>query len=198
MSNQIDDAIAGRLRGFPRYYFLVAAGLSSALVVALVTIMGVQVFFRYVLNDSLIWTEEVCRYILLWMTFLFAGIAFQRGEMVSLEIVVGRFPGRSRLLLVVPAYLASLGLLAGITWYGWKFANITSFQTVPAADFIWSSIVGEDREVNMSIFWIYISVPIGMSLMFVHVAQSLVAQVGAVLRGEPVGDDAVPPEGWGD
>jgi TRAP-type C4-dicarboxylate transport system permease small subunit len=198
MSNPVDDAVAGRLRGFPRYYFLGIAGLASALVVALVTIMGVQVFFRYVLNDSLIWTEEVCRYILLWMTFLFAGVAFQRGEMVSLEIIVGRFPGRSRLLLVVPAYLASLGLLAAIVWYGWKFAQINSFQTVPAADFIWSSIVGEDREVNMSIFWIYVSVPIGMALMFVHVAQSLVTQVAAVLRGEPVGDDAVPPEGWGD
>jgi len=198
MTTPIEDAITGRLTGFQRYYFLGILGLSSFLVVALVLIMGIQVFFRYVLNDSLIWAEEVCRYILLWTTFLFAGAAFQRGELISLEIVVGRFPGASRLLLVVPAYLASLALLAAITWYGWKFADLNSFQTVPAADFIWSAIVGEDREVNMSIFWIYVSVPVGMALMCVHVALSLVAQIKAALRGEPMGDDAVPPEGWGD
>ncbi len=187
MTETSPDQVTRRLTGFQRYYFIGVVGLSSALIVALVVIMGVQVFFRYVLNDSLIWAEEVCRYILLWTTFLFAGAAFQRGEMISLEIVVGRLPGASRLFLVVPAYLASLGLLAAITWYGWKFADLNSFQTVPAADFIWSAIVGEDREVNMSIFWIYVSVPVGMALMFVHVAHSLAMQVMATLRGDPGG-----------
>jgi len=205
MTEIVEDAVAGRLGRAQQIYFRIIVGLACAAILAMVIIMGVQVFFRYVLNDSIIWTEEVCRYILIWSTFLFAGAAFQRGEMVSLELLVGRFPGLSRLIFIVPAYLASLALLAALVWYGWKFADINSFQTIPAADFIWSSITGKNEEVNLSIFWIYMSVPVGMAIMFVHLALSLVAQVRRAVRGEPLpspatleGDVARQGEDWGE
>ena len=44
------------------------------LLAGIVIIMGVQVFFRYVLNDSIIWAEEMSRYFLIWITFLVLGI----------------------------------------------------------------------------------------------------------------------------
>src|SRR6187200_260421 len=43
---------------------------------AIVVIMIVQVFARYVLNASLIWAEELCRYVLIWQSFLLIGIAY--------------------------------------------------------------------------------------------------------------------------
>ncbi|MEC8794791.1 MAG: TRAP transporter small permease subunit, partial [Pseudomonadota bacterium] len=45
----------------------VLAGICMALIVV---IMIAQVFARYVLGDSLIWAEELCRYLLIWQTFL--------------------------------------------------------------------------------------------------------------------------------
>ena len=38
--------------------------LAGTSMLAIVVIMIVQVFARYVLNASLIWAEELCRYIL--------------------------------------------------------------------------------------------------------------------------------------
>jgi TRAP-type C4-dicarboxylate transport system permease small subunit len=40
--------------------------LAGTSMLAIVVIMVVQVFARYVLNASLIWAEELCRYILVW------------------------------------------------------------------------------------------------------------------------------------
>jgi TRAP-type C4-dicarboxylate transport system permease small subunit len=60
------------------------AGVSMILIVG---IMIAQVFARYVLGDSLIWAEELCRYLLIWQTFLVLGLVYSRGEFVTLDIV---------------------------------------------------------------------------------------------------------------
>lgn len=197
-----DVAPGGVIDRLKAWYFRVIVWLAVFLTVALVGIMGVQVFFRYVLNDSLIWAEEVCRYILVWSTFLFAGAAFQRGEMVSIELLVGRFRSWGRLVFIVPGYVAALALLGVIMWYGYVFAALNQTQTIPAADFIWASIIGsENASVGLSVFWIYISVPFGCGILFLHLALSLAGMVAAAFRGEdlrPVSPtEEIPPEGWG-
>jgi len=176
-----------------------AVGLTASLVI----VMGAEVFYRYVLNDSLIWAEEVARDIFIWMTFLFAGAAFQRGEMISIELLVGRFSRWGRLALVAPAYLCILALLAVIVWYGYVFADLNSSQTIPAVDFIWSGITGrENAEVGLSMFWNYLSVPIGSGILFIHVLVGFVRMIAAAIRGEDLrrvaGTDRIPADGWGD
>jgi len=128
--------------------------------------MVLQVFCRYVLGSSLIWAEEICRYLLVWMTFLFAGAAFQRGEMVGFEFLVRRLPPHAKAWLLAPAYLVCVAFLGVIAWYGWIFAEQNSSQAIPAADFIAQSLFGRDS--GISIFWIYVSVPLGCVLLAVH------------------------------
>ena len=168
-----------------RGYFLLVATLASALLGATVVIMGVQVVFRYVLGDSLIWAEEVCRYLIIWMTFLFAGAAFQRGEMVAVELLVRAVPRSARLMLVVLGYGLSLALLAALMVYGWRFAMLNARQTIPAADFIAASIAGHEAPLDLSIFWIYVAVPAGAAILFVHMALALAAELTSSRRAAP-------------
>jgi len=165
-----------------RGYFLAVAALASLLLGAIVVIMGVQVVFRYVLGDSLIWAEEVCRYLIIWMTFLFTGVAFQRGEMVAVEMVVRAVPRPLRVALIGLGYGLSLVLLAALVWYGWRNAELNARQTIPAADFIASSIAGRDAPANISIFWIYVAVPAGAAILFAHMALALAAEIAALRR----------------
>ncbi|MBR9839285.1 MAG: TRAP transporter small permease [Rhodobacteraceae bacterium] len=144
------------------------AGVSMLLIVA---IMLAQVFWRYILGGSLIWAEELCRYLLIWQTFLVLGLAFSKGEFVALEFVPSLLSPRLRWLLkavmAVPIVLF-LGLMA---WYGWDFASRFDRQTIPALDFIWTALSGE--ALGLSIRWVYVSVTVGLALLALHVLADL-------------------------
>jgi TRAP-type C4-dicarboxylate transport system permease small subunit len=149
-----------------RGYTLTIASLAAATVAASIIIMSLQVFYRYFLSSSLIWAEEVCRYLMVWMSFFFAGAAFQRGEMVGFEFLARRLPRRVKAFMLAPAYLVCVGFLGVLAYYGWLFAEQNSVQAIPAADFIWQSLAGRDS--GISIFWVYVSVPAGCVLLAAH------------------------------
>ena len=60
------------------------AGTSMAIIVI---VMIAQVWSRYVMGGSLIWAEELCRYLLMWQTFLVLGLAYSKGEFVAIDFV---------------------------------------------------------------------------------------------------------------
>ena len=152
-----------RLRqGYLRTIGALVAGMMAITVV----VTCLQVIYRYVLNDALIWAEEICRYLLVWTSFLAAGLAFQRGELSSMDLLGGVMPRWLRALLLLPAYLAAVAFLLMLAWYGWDYAQTNSSQAMPAADFISQSLLGRDS--GLSIWWVYVSVPVGSVLLALH------------------------------
>lgn len=178
-----DEGVLGRIVG---WYSRSMMFLGCTMLVGIVLIMGCQVYFRYVLNDSLIWAEEMCRYLLIWMTFLFMGLAYERGEMISLTMVLRKVPPWLHLGLMTIAYVASIGTLGILVWYGFAFANVNSIQTMPAFDFIWSALINPDEEANFSSWWLYASIPVGAFLLAIHLVAGYLLRARRILAGEPV------------
>lgn len=76
--------------------------LSFGLFWTLAFIVFLQFFTRYVLNDSLAWTEEIARYFLMALTFIGAAIVVRKGAHISVEVLLHFLPERSaRVLLAV-------------------------------------------------------------------------------------------------
>ncbi len=75
MLRQLDRAVAWALAGVRAVCIVQASALFLIVVLA--------VIFRYGFNRSLTWTEEVPRYLLIWISFLgaAAGVARRRGRM---------------------------------------------------------------------------------------------------------------------
>lgn len=65
MEEHVERSVLRRVLDFPLEDVLGTAALLAAFVV-----MSVQIFLRYVLNDSLIWSEEAARYLLVAIAFL--------------------------------------------------------------------------------------------------------------------------------
>lgn len=145
------------------------AGLIMALIVG---VMIAQVFYRYVLGDSLIWAEELCRYLLIWQTFLVLGLAYSKGAFVALDFLPHALPPRGRWLLRAVMAVPITVFLVVIAWYGYDFASRFDRQTIPALDFIWTALTGE--ALGLSIRWVYVSVTVGTILMALHVVADLV------------------------
>jgi TRAP-type C4-dicarboxylate transport system permease small subunit len=50
------------------------------------------VFFRYVLNNSLAWTEDSSILMMIWVAFLIAPWAYREGAHVGIELLVASLP----------------------------------------------------------------------------------------------------------
>lgn len=90
------------------------AGYGASLLLAgMLLIMIVHVFYRYVLGDSFGWTEELARFMMVWMAFLFFPAAHKQGLNVSLEIATNWFRGSAawRLLQLVMEVLIFVMLI---------------------------------------------------------------------------------------
>jgi TRAP-type C4-dicarboxylate transport system permease small subunit len=167
----------------PGLYARATTVIASTLMLAIVAVMLAQIFYRYVLSDAIIWAEEFTRYCLIWLSFLFVGAAFARGELVAVEMLTARLSPRGRALCVIPSYLMCIAFLAALVFYGWRFANTVGNQTVPAADFIWTALSGSQEPLGITIFWIYVVVPIGCAILLAHFVHALVLELRKLKQG---------------
>ena len=83
---------------------------------ALAFIVFLQFFTRYVLNDSLAWTEEIARYGLMSLAFIGGAVVTRKKAHIAVELVsnlMGPGPMRATLLALVDFItLGFMGLLA--------------------------------------------------------------------------------------
>jgi TRAP-type C4-dicarboxylate transport system, small permease component len=173
--------------GFSRTFGLyerliqVLAGASTGIIVV---VMVVQVIARYVFNSSLIWAEELCRYVLIWQTFLFIGYAYHRGELVVLELFSARTAPRVYLAIRILTAIPISIFLYFIIKTGIGHAMRYKAQIIPAFDFIWMSLTG--NELKVPIFWIYVAVPIGCTILLIHFLARLARDTWCVAKGVPI------------
>jgi TRAP-type C4-dicarboxylate transport system permease small subunit len=169
-------------RGFMRWYGHVMRFLAGTSMLAIVVIMIVQVIARYVFNASLIWAEEMCRYILVWQSFLLIGIAYHHGELIVLDVLSTRLSPATRFLIRLIVTLPVCYFLFLMVQHGLIHAGRFKAQTIPAIDFIWMSLVGVPAQVP--VFWVYVSVPVGCAILLVHLAAGLAGEAFTLLNAK--------------
>lgn len=105
---------------------LFGLGLTMAILVAM------QVFFRYVLNQSLFWSEELARYMLVWLTFLGTSAAYYRKANPGVDFLYARVGRRFRKSADVLIHCVSIGLFTVMIVFGTQFAFFVRQQISPA------------------------------------------------------------------
>lgn len=76
----------------------VAEVASCGILLAACITMILEVVFRYILNDSLSWSEEIARYALMALTFIGGFISYHRDDHLALTMLLDRLPPRQRAL----------------------------------------------------------------------------------------------------
>jgi TRAP-type C4-dicarboxylate transport system permease small subunit len=152
-------------------YLRVMRVLAGSSMLAIVIIMITQVIARYVFNASLIWAEELCRYILIWQSFLLIGIAHHQGELIVLDMLPAKLSPTVRLLIRLIVALPVCYFLYLMVRNGIVHAGRFNAQTIPAIDFIWTSLVG--KPAHVPVFWVYVAVPVGCAILLAHIVANL-------------------------
>ncbi|MEK6717510.1 MAG: TRAP transporter small permease [candidate division NC10 bacterium] len=121
------------------------------LLTILLVVVGAQIFARYVLNHSLFWSEELARYLFIYLVFLGAAIVLRREGHIQVSFFVEKFPP---LLRRGVAMLADTLLLA--------FVGIVLIQSVRLAIMVWTV-----PTAALLIPWtfVYLGILLGMAAM---------------------------------
>jgi TRAP-type C4-dicarboxylate transport system permease small subunit len=85
--------------------------------------MIVGVFFRFVLNSSVGWTDEVSSLLLAVMMFLVIGIGVHQRLHIGVAVLIERLPFRGQQLLDVALHLVSAAFFALVAVEGVKVAQ---------------------------------------------------------------------------
>ncbi|HEX2555279.1 MAG TPA: TRAP transporter small permease [Microvirga sp.] len=90
---------------------------------ALFAVVFLQFYTRYVLNDSLGWTEEIARYLLILVTFVGSIMAMRKGSHIAVEALLVYLPkeGKHWTLVAVDGLVA---LFCGaMAWYAYELGD---------------------------------------------------------------------------
>lgn len=103
-----------------RRAFLREAGpegvIGIVLIAAILVVMSLGVFFRYVLNDSLSWSEELSRYGLIYATFIGAALAARRGTQIRVTMLDELAPAGWRPWLRILQDIVTLAFVVYVTY----------------------------------------------------------------------------------
>ena len=128
----------------------------STILVALVTVTFAQVVFRYLLQAPLAWSEELARFLLMWLASLSAAYAFKTRSHFALRFVVDRFSPGAQKWIGTLVSLAVVWFLSVFAWQALKFTLEVRDMSAPAT--------------QMSMAVPYSSAFVGSVLMLYYVA----------------------------
>lgn len=124
------------------------------LLAAMSVIVFTNVSLRYLTNFSIPWAEEVARYMMVWMTFLGAGLALRYGGHVAIGNVMEAMSPKAQRVLRIIIVVALLAFFAVMIWVGYNYAMRMRFQVTPATRIPFS--------------YVYAAIPVGFALLAVH------------------------------
>ena len=125
--------------------------VTLVLLAVLLLVVGGQVFSRYALNHSLFWSEELARYLFIYLVFLGSAIVLRRNGHIQVSFFVERLPPGVRRAIAV---LADLLLL-------WFTATIF-VQSIRLASMVWTVLTAA---VEIPWTLVYLGIVLGMAAM---------------------------------
>ena len=145
--------------GLDRLVARIEAGVIVVLVSCLTAVTFAQVVIRYGLGDSLFWSEELARYLFVWVSMIGAALAIRQGGHFGLDLLIRRMPA-FRPILAPVVTTVMIVFLAVVLKTGIDETRLASMQFA--------------MTFPMRMQWAYLALPVGAGLMLFHLAIHLV------------------------
>lgn len=123
---------------------------------AQVVVVFGQVIARYVFNNPFSWSEEIARYIQVWMILLASSICIRKNTHLAVDYLTHKMNFKNKKKIDIGINLLLLFYLFVITTYGWRLVvTIFTFGQTSAAMLI-------------PMYLIYLAIPVSGLLMFLE------------------------------
>ena len=148
--------------------------LEEIILVSLFTVMVasifIQVFMRYVINDSLTWSEELGRFTFEWLTWIGISIGAREGEHIKITMLVDKFPFKLAQAANILSDIIVI-IICGLTiFYGIQLSDMfagSNFTTI-----------------KISLSWGYWAVITGCGLMTIRSLVSIAKSFNCIRKNQ--------------
>ncbi|ARI78670.1 TRAP transporter small permease [Halobacillus mangrovi] len=161
-------AIIKAIDGFNKVLGIVLA----LLLMVMSVVVFYQVFSRFVLDESLRWSEELARYIMIWSVFIGSALALRKMELIAVDAIKEVLSEKYKNILVIFIYTLSIVFLLVLVNYGFQLAGSVMGQTSPA--------------MRISMAWAYAAIPIGSIFMIINIIAVILERALKLKGGSPV------------
>jgi C4-dicarboxylate transporter, DctQ subunit len=150
---------------------LVVTGLLSVTFV-----LFINVVLRYIFKAGLVWAEEYARYAIIWIVMAGSGAAVRENMHMSITALVDVTKGKTfHFIINMFVLVVSMSFSIFLVYAGIRLTSsmITNNQVSPA--------------LEIPLWWIYVSIPIGGVLMTIRFIQSFFKQLADYKKGKEEG-----------
>lgn len=144
--------------------------MTGIFLVIMVIIIFVQIVSRILIQSSFPWTEELARYLMIWLTFLGASFSFQYGAHIGVEILTSKVPKKVAAFFQVIAALFCIFLFVLLVVKGYELVGKSTMQTSPA--------------LSIPMNYVYMIIPISGILMILNVIDVTIKNLLGIKKEE--------------
>ena len=147
---------------------LVVTGLLSVTFV-----LFINVVLRYIFKAGLVWAEEYARYAIIWIVMAGSGAAVRENMHMRITAIIDVTKGKTfHFILNMFVLLVSISFSVFLMYAGFRLtmSMIANNQVSPA--------------MEIPLWWIYVSIPIGGALMTIRYIQSFFIQIADYRKNE--------------
>ena len=98
-------------------------------------VVFLQFFTRYILNNSLTWTEEIAQYLLMVITFTGSAMAARRGTHITVEFLLNKLPHGARRVAHALVAAVTTAFFAVCVLLCWQVSEAMRFQPMIAIEY---------------------------------------------------------------
>jgi TRAP-type C4-dicarboxylate transport system permease small subunit len=130
----------------------IAINATVVLFTIMTLIVWVQIFFRFILGGGIAWSEEIAKYLMVWMALLGSSVLLREGGHIAINYFISKF-SFLRYILMFHAILSAI-LFVLLIYYGIDYAAF-GFKSISPAS-------------GIRKFWPYLSIPVGAGFLLIQ------------------------------
>lgn len=106
----------------------------AALMFVMTVLIGWQVIARFIVGESLTFSEEVSRFVMVWLVLLGAAYAAKNGRLMKVDIVEHLLSGKAKSTVIMVAGVLSIVFYLVLVVFGFFIVSAVSYQMTPATE----------------------------------------------------------------
>ena len=132
----------------------------------MILMVCVEVILRYCFGSSLFLTEELSRYIMIWIVFLGSALLIHEMKHINIDIITGKLSPKGQ-------HICALFSQATVLFF-------CLFLIVEGVNILPIQLEQDAVSMDLSMFWFYLSIPVGAALSIIFLIPQIMKTTSAL------------------